>query len=120
MPGIGKTTLGMAAAQVRNQPLYIHQCTADTRPEDLLITPVLAESGTAIAHCPTANLYLTSGIMPLGEHLGAGIRIGLGTDVAADTTDAAAADDAAGFLLQPPSKAKAATAHTHVLFKSDS
>ena len=43
----------------------------------------LAESGTAIAHCPTANLYLTSGIMPLGEHLGAGIRVGRGTDVAA-------------------------------------
>jgi guanine deaminase len=44
---------------------------------------VLAETGTAVAHCPTANLYLTSGIMPLGEHLGAGIRVGLGTDVAA-------------------------------------
>jgi guanine deaminase len=44
---------------------------------------VLAESGTSIAHCPTANLYLTSGIMPLGEHLAAGIRVGLGTDVAA-------------------------------------
>ena len=44
---------------------------------------VLAESGTSIAHCPTANLYLTSGIMPLGEHLEAGISVGLGTDVAA-------------------------------------
>jgi len=44
---------------------------------------VLAETGTSIAHCPTANLYLTSGIMPLGEHLAAGIRVGLGTDVAA-------------------------------------
>src|SRR5271155_5581382 len=44
-PGIGKTTLAMAAARVRKQPLYINQCTADTRPEDLIITPVLAESG---------------------------------------------------------------------------
>ena len=50
MPGIGKTTLGMAAAQARKQPLYIHQCTADTRPEDLLITPVLAESGKIVYH----------------------------------------------------------------------
>src|SRR5262245_14475423 len=42
-PGIGKTTLAMAAAKSRRQPLWITQCTADTRPEDLLITPVLAE-----------------------------------------------------------------------------
>ena len=26
-PGIGKTTLGMAAAHTRQQPLYIYQCT---------------------------------------------------------------------------------------------
>lgn len=44
-PGIGKTTLGIAAARARRQDLYIYQCTADTRPEDLLVTPVLAESG---------------------------------------------------------------------------
>jgi guanine deaminase len=44
---------------------------------------VLAETGASVAHCPTANLYLSSGIMPLGEHLAAGIKVGLGTDVAA-------------------------------------
>src|SRR6478736_5393840 len=38
-PGIGKTTLGMAGAAARKQELYIYQCTADTRPEDLLVTP---------------------------------------------------------------------------------
>src|SRR5258708_33068997 len=43
MPGIGKTTLGMAAARVRKQELYIYQGTADTRPEGLRVTPVLAE-----------------------------------------------------------------------------
>ena len=31
-PGIGKTTLAMAAARTRKQPLFITQCTADTRP----------------------------------------------------------------------------------------
>src|SRR5438477_9224594 len=36
-PGIGKTTLAMAGARLRKQPLYINQCTADTRPEDLLV-----------------------------------------------------------------------------------
>ena len=34
IPGIGKTTLGMVAAMCRKQPLYIFQCTSDTRPED--------------------------------------------------------------------------------------
>ena len=49
-PGIGKTALAVAAAKVRDQPLYIYQCTADTRPEDLLVTPVLAESGKIAYH----------------------------------------------------------------------
>jgi replication-associated recombination protein RarA len=31
-PGIGKTTLAMAAARLRRQPLFVFQCTADTRP----------------------------------------------------------------------------------------
>lgn len=44
---------------------------------------VLADAGASVAHCPTANFYLSSGIMPLGEHQAAGIKIGLGTDVAA-------------------------------------
>ncbi len=43
----------------------------------------IKSAGAAIAHCPTANVFLTSGIMPLNEHRAAGIRMGLGTDVAA-------------------------------------
>jgi MoxR-like ATPase len=49
-PGIGKTALGMAGARLRSQELYVYQCTADTRPEDLLVTPVLAESGKIAYH----------------------------------------------------------------------
>lgn len=44
-PGVGKTTLACAAARKLDQPVYIFQATMDTRPEDLLITPVLAENG---------------------------------------------------------------------------
>jgi hypothetical protein len=44
-PGLGKTTLALAAAKRRKQEAYVIQCTADTRPEDLLITPVLSEKG---------------------------------------------------------------------------
>jgi MoxR-like ATPase len=68
MPGIGKTTLGMAAAQARKQPLYIHQCTADTRPEDLLITPVLAESGKIVYHAsPLVTAMIKGGVCILDE-----------------------------------------------------
>jgi MoxR-like ATPase len=67
-PGIGKTTLAMAAAQVRKQPLFITQCTADTRPEDLLVTPVLAESGKIAYHAsPLVSAMLTGGVCVLDE-----------------------------------------------------
>lgn len=67
-PGIGKTTLAMAGAHERKQNLYIFQCTADTRPEDLLITPVLAESGTIAYHAsPLVSAMLTGGVCVLDE-----------------------------------------------------
>lgn len=67
-PGIGKTTLAMAGATERKQDLYIVQCTADTRPEDLLITPVLAESGTIAYHAsPLVTAMLTGSVCVLDE-----------------------------------------------------
>jgi len=44
-PGVGKTTLAYAAAKKLKKQVYIFQCTMDTRPEDLLITPVIDKSG---------------------------------------------------------------------------
>jgi len=44
-PGVGKTTLAYAAAKELKKEVYIFQATMDTRPEDLLITPVVAENG---------------------------------------------------------------------------
>lgn len=44
-PGVGKTTLAYAAAKQIGRPVFIYQCTMDTRPEDLLITPVVDEKG---------------------------------------------------------------------------
>lgn len=67
-PGIGKTTLAIAAARQRQQDLYIYQCTADTRPEDLLVTPVLAESGKIAYHAsPMVTAMITGGICVLDE-----------------------------------------------------
>ena len=43
----------------------------------------LAEYGCSIAHCPSSNLKLASGIAPITEYAKYGINIGLGTDGAA-------------------------------------
>lgn len=40
-PGVGKTTLAYAAAKRLGREVYIMQSTVDTRPEDLLIQPVI-------------------------------------------------------------------------------
>lgn len=67
-PGIGKTTIAVAAAQVREQELYIYQCTADTRPEDLLVTPVLAENGRIKYHAsPLVTAMIRGGVCLLDE-----------------------------------------------------
>jgi MoxR-like ATPase len=67
-PGIGKTALAMAGARLRGQELYIYQCTADTRPEDLLITPVLAQNGSIAYHAsPLVTAMFRGGLCLLDE-----------------------------------------------------
>ncbi len=44
-PGVGKTTLAYHAGRSLNKPVYLFQATMDTRPEDLIITPVISEQG---------------------------------------------------------------------------
>jgi guanine deaminase len=45
----------------------------------------LAETGTAIAHCPTSNSSLASGSFPMRRHHDLGVRVALGTDVGGGT-----------------------------------
>ncbi|HEJ84114.1 MAG TPA: MoxR family ATPase [Desulfobacteraceae bacterium] len=44
-PGVGKTTLAYHAGKALNRPVYLFQATMDTRPEDLIVTPVISENG---------------------------------------------------------------------------
>jgi hypothetical protein len=67
-PGIGKTTLAMVAGRQRKQQVYIYQCTSDTRPEDLLVTPVLGENGKIKYHAsPLVTAMVTGSICLLDE-----------------------------------------------------
>lgn len=45
-PGVGKTTLAYAAGRQLGREVYIYQATMDTRPEDLLVTPVVEAQGS--------------------------------------------------------------------------
>ena len=45
----------------------------------------LKTTNTAVAHCPSSNAFLASGIFPMARHVEAGVRFGMGTDVGAGT-----------------------------------
>ncbi len=67
-PGVGKTTLAAAAARDLGRTTYIYQATMDTRPEDLLITPVISENGK-IKYVASAivSAMITGGVAILDE-----------------------------------------------------
>jgi MoxR-like ATPase len=67
-PGVGKTTLAYAVAREMGREVYILQATLDTRPEDLLVTPVI-ESGGKLRYVasPLVTAMVCGGIAILDE-----------------------------------------------------
>jgi len=67
-PGVGKTTLAYAAARYLERPVYLFQATMDTRPEDLIITPVIGPDGTIqYAASSLVSAMLQGGVLILDE-----------------------------------------------------
>jgi len=67
-PGVGKTTLAYAAAERLGREIYIMQATVDTRPEDLIITPVIeGERKLRYVASPLVTAMLRGGIAILDE-----------------------------------------------------
>jgi MoxR-like ATPase len=67
-PGVGKTTLAYAAARRLDRDVYIFQATMDTRPEDLLITPVVDRQGSIrYVASPLVTAMIRGGVAILDE-----------------------------------------------------
>lgn len=67
-PGVGKTSLAITAAKHMKQDLYITQCTVDTKPEDLIISPVIADNGKIrYVASPLVTAMIRGGICLLDE-----------------------------------------------------
>jgi cytosine/adenosine deaminase-related metal-dependent hydrolase len=40
----------------------------------------MSQNGTGVAHCPSSNMRLASGIAPVAKYIGSGVRLGIGVD----------------------------------------
>jgi guanine deaminase len=60
----------------------------------------LAASGATVAHCPSSNAALGSGLFPLKRHIHTGVRCALGTDVGGGTGFGMLKEALQAYLLQ--------------------
>jgi len=67
-PGVGKTTLAVGVARGLGLPVYLMQGTSDTRPDDLIITPVITD-GKQVSYVasPLVTAMLVGGVCVLDE-----------------------------------------------------
>jgi MoxR-like ATPase len=67
-PGVGKTTLAYHSGRMMNRPVYLFQATMDTRPEDLIVTPVISEMGKVrYMASPVVSAMIKGGVAVIDE-----------------------------------------------------
>jgi len=60
----------------------------------------MAAAGTSVAHCPSSNASLGSGIFPMARHRRAGVRFALGADIGAGTGFGVMKEGLQAYLMQ--------------------
>lgn len=67
-PGVGKTTLAYHAGRRLGRAVYLYQATMDTRPEDLIVTPVLSDAGKIkYMASPIVSAMIKGGVAVIDE-----------------------------------------------------
>jgi MoxR-like ATPase len=67
-PGVGKTTLAYHAGKTLGRSVYLYQATMDTRPEDLIVTPVLSDAGKIkYMASPIVTAMIKGGVVVIDE-----------------------------------------------------
>jgi 5-methylthioadenosine/S-adenosylhomocysteine deaminase len=94
----------LAQLGVLDNPVVAAHC-VDLRPGDL---ELMKRYSVAVAHCPSSNLKLGSGISPVAKMRDSGITVGLGTDGVASNNNVDMLEEASlasllskGFLKRP-------------------
>lgn len=67
----------------RNAKTIMAHCIYSTEKE----VELMRENGVFVAHCPSSNMNLSSGIAPIRKYLDLGLNVGLGSDVAAGESE---------------------------------
>ena len=67
-PGVGKTTLAYHSGKSLGRPVYLFQATMDTRPEDLIVTPVISDRGKIkYTASPVVSAMIKGGVAVIDE-----------------------------------------------------
>ena len=67
-PGVGKTTLAYHSGRALGRPVYLFQATMDTRPEDLIVTPVISDRGKIkYTASPVVSAMIKGGVAVIDE-----------------------------------------------------
>jgi guanine deaminase len=80
---------------VRRRSVLAH----NVHPSDAELS-VFAASGASVAHCPSSNSALGSGLFPLRRHVERGVRVALGTDVGAGTSFSLVREGLQAYFMQ--------------------
>ncbi|MCS7059335.1 MAG: guanine deaminase [Meiothermus sp.] len=76
----------------------------------------LAEARAAVAHCPSSNAFIGSGLFPMRQHLSHGVRFALGSDVGGGTGFSLIKEGLMAYLTQRHAPDGVRLTPTHLLY----